>query len=131
LGSRQLMILTPWPLLLTPHLLKLGHIKPVAGDGFGIRVVFFDRLLHQATVLSAEALGAPALHRTPNEPRGVTMKVSDTPPTNGAGTAPIRRITPSCSGHYPSGRKLAKGLTYVLFRLMRITELAKRSCSLI
>jgi hypothetical protein len=57
-----------------------------------------------------------------------------------AGTAPIRRITPSCSGHYPSGRKkvslsiaqdfrkLAKGLTYVLFRLMCITELAKRSC---
>ena len=26
-------------------------------------------------------------------------------------------------------RKLAKGLTHVLFRLMRITELAKRSCS--
>ncbi len=57
------------------------------------------------------------------------------------GHRPIRRITPSCSGHYPSGRKkvsqsiaqdfrkLAKGLTYVLFRLMCITELAKRSCS--
>jgi hypothetical protein len=58
-----------------------------------------------------------------------------------AGTAPIRRITPSCSGHYPGGRKkvslsiaqdfrkLAKELTYVLFRHMRISELAKRSCS--
>ena len=39
-----------------PHLLKLGHIKPVAGDGLGIRVVFFDRLLYQATVLSVGAL---------------------------------------------------------------------------
>jgi hypothetical protein len=68
-----------------PHLLKLGHIKPVAGDGLGIRIVFFDRLLHQATVLSVGALGAPALHRTPNEPKGVTMKVSDTSPTNGGG----------------------------------------------
>ena len=53
----------------------------------------------------------------------------------------MRRITPSCSGHYPSGRKkisrsiaqdfrkLAKVLTHVLFWLMRIAELAKRSCS--
>jgi hypothetical protein len=58
-----------------------------------------------------------------------------------AGTASIRRITPSCSGHYPSGRKkisrsiaqdfriLAKGLTHVLFWLMRIAELAEPSRS--
>src|SRR5215207_3679733 len=47
------------------HLLKLGHIKPVAGDGFGIRVVFGDRLLEEAQRFS---LLAPAMQRGQSRP---------------------------------------------------------------
>ena len=57
------------------------------------------------------------------------------------GHRPHETDHPSCSGHYPSGRKkisrsiaqdfriLAKGLTHVLFWLMRIAELAEPSRS--
>src|SRR5215204_3185601 len=47
------------------QLLKLGHIKPVAGDGFGIRVVFGDRLLEEAQRFS---LLAPAMQRGQSRP---------------------------------------------------------------
>src|SRR5918994_4359618 len=35
-----------------PHLLELRHIEPVAGDGFGIGVVFGDRLFDEAQGLA-------------------------------------------------------------------------------
>src|SRR5215211_2321579 len=35
-----------------PRLIKLGHIEPVAGDGFRLGVVFGDRLLDEAHRLS-------------------------------------------------------------------------------
>src|SRR5829696_7598254 len=38
-----------------PHLLELWHIKPVAGDGLRVRVVFFDRLFDEAQGLSCIA----------------------------------------------------------------------------
>src|SRR5687767_15154193 len=49
-----------------PRLLELGHIEPIAGDGFGVRIVFGDRVLDEAQGLAffAEAvqgrLGYPA-----------------------------------------------------------------------
>src|SRR3954452_14280807 len=48
-----------------PHLIELGHIEPVAGDGFGIGVLFFDRLLEEAQRLS---LLAPAMQRGHSQP---------------------------------------------------------------
>jgi hypothetical protein len=48
-----------------PHLLKLEHIKPVAGDGFGIGVVFGDQLLEEAHRLSRIA---PAMQRGQSQP---------------------------------------------------------------
>jgi hypothetical protein len=38
-----------------PHLLELWHIKPVAGDGLRVGVVFFDRLFDEAQGLSCFA----------------------------------------------------------------------------
>src|SRR5918993_602708 len=35
-----------------PRLIELGHIEPIAGDGFRVRVVFGDRLLNEAQRLS-------------------------------------------------------------------------------
>src|SRR5215208_2695273 len=47
-----------------PHLFKLRHKKPVAGDGLGIGVLSGDRLLHQAQGL---ACFAPAVESWPPE----------------------------------------------------------------
>ena len=43
-----------------PRLLKLWNEQPVAGDGFGVRIFFFDRVLHQAWGL---LLTTPAVQR--------------------------------------------------------------------
>src|SRR5919107_868544 len=48
-----------------PHLLKLGHIKPVAGDGLGIGVVLGDRLFDEAHRRFARI--APAVEGRPRQ----------------------------------------------------------------
>src|SRR5829696_5288956 len=48
-----------------PRLIERRQVKPVAGDGFGIRVVFLDRLLDEAQRLS---LRAPAMQRGQSQP---------------------------------------------------------------
>src|SRR5215213_9371930 len=47
-----------------PHLLQLRHIKPVARDGFGIRIVFGDRLFDEAQGLTGFA---PAVEGRPRQ----------------------------------------------------------------
>src|SRR5919106_3565707 len=47
-----------------PHLLELGHIKPVAGDGLRIGVVLFDRLFDEVQGL---ARFAPAIEGWPRQ----------------------------------------------------------------
>src|SRR3712207_5398839 len=64
-----------------PHLIELRHIKPVAGDGFGIRVVFSNRLLHQAQRLP---LLAPAMQRGQSQPTPPTL-VTETHSPGGVG----------------------------------------------
>src|SRR5215210_2013637 len=51
-----------------PHLLELGHIQPVAGDGLRIGVVFGERLFDEAQGLSCIAPTAQSRSGLPAEP---------------------------------------------------------------
>jgi hypothetical protein len=49
-----------WVVESQPRLIELGQIEPVAGDGFGLGIVFSDRLLdetHRLTLLSPATEG--------------------------------------------------------------------------
>src|ERR671910_1696631 len=48
-----------------PHLLELGHIKPVAGDGLRIGIILGDRLFDEVQGL---ACFAPAIEGRPRQP---------------------------------------------------------------
>src|SRR5829696_1005113 len=100
------------------HLLKLGHIKPVAGDGFGIGIVFFERVLEEAQRLS---LLAPAMQRRQSQPTPPGL-VTEThcPEVGMVGRHPHQPVAPSFFPAY-------SGSGEVIQRLARSQRTPKRA----